>query len=211
MSKKRSLDEAMALSPVMPIVVIDDAGAAGELAEALLAGGVKVIEVTLRTPAALDAIREIKKAAPEMSVGAGTVLTPRDVGRAADAGAEFLVTPGINGPLLEALFTLRMACLPGVATPSEVSGMLARGMTRLKFFPAEQSGGAAWLAAMAGPFPDAVFCPTGGISRELAPDYLKLPNVACVGGSWVAPAKAIEARDWATITENARAAMALAS
>lgn len=201
------IDAILKISPVMPIMVIEDASTAGEVANALFEGGVKVAEVTLRTPAALDAIREMKRAAPEMCIGAGTVLTSRDVGQAINAGAEFLVTPGITGSLLDALQAATMPCLPGACTPSEVASLMLRGGIRQKFFPAEPSGGAAWVAAMQGPFPSVTFCPTGGISRELAPEYLRLPNVACVGGSWVAPAKAIAAHNWTLIADNARAVM----
>ena len=211
MTDRRDIDAILALSPVMPIMVVEDAAAAPDLAHALLAGGVRVAEVTLRTPAALDAMAAMKRAAPDMAVGAGTLLTPEDVRRAEDAGADFLVTPGAAPRLIEALLATGLPLLPGAATGSEILALLERGVKRMKFFPAEQAGGPAWLAAMHGPFPQVRFCPTGGITRDLAPAYLKLPNVGCVGGSWVAPAEAIAARDWAAIEAHARAASALRS
>jgi 2-dehydro-3-deoxyphosphogluconate aldolase/(4S)-4-hydroxy-2-oxoglutarate aldolase len=203
------IDEILALSPVMPIMVADDLASAPDLAHALMAGGVMVAEVTLRTPNALAVISAMKAAVPDMAAGAGTLLTPDDVVRAKDAGADFLVTPGVAPKLLDALLGCGLPLLPGAATGSEVAALLEAGIGRMKFFPAEQAGGHAWLSAMHGPFPQVRFCPTGGVTRDLAPAYLALPNVACVGGSWVAPAKAIASRDWAVITENARAATAL--
>jgi 2-dehydro-3-deoxyphosphogluconate aldolase/(4S)-4-hydroxy-2-oxoglutarate aldolase len=203
------IDDIMALSPVMPIMVLEDAASAPDLAHALMAGGVRVAEVTLRTPAALQAIRAMKRAAPDMAVGAGTLLSPDDVKRAQDAGADFLVTPGVAPKLLVALLDSGLPLLPGAATGSEVAALLEGGITRAKFFPAEQAGGPAWLSAIYGPFPAMRFCPTGGITRALAPAYLRLPNVGCVGGSWLASAKAIAAHDWAGIEANARATVAL--
>lgn len=209
MTDNRDIDAILALSPVLPIMTVEDAAAAPDLARALLAGGVRAAEVTLRTPAALEAMAAMKRAAPDMMVGAGTLLTPDDVRRAEDAGADFLVTPGAAPRLIDALLATGLPLLPGAATGSEILALLERGVKRIKFFPAEQAGGPAWLAAMHGPFPQVRFCPTGGITRDLAPVYLKLANVACVGGSWVAPAKAIAACDWAAIEVNARAASAL--
>lgn len=205
------IDDILALSPVMPIMTVEDKAAAPDLARALMAGGVRAAEVTLRTAAALDVIAAMKRAAPDLAVGAGTLLTPADVQRASNAGADFLVTPGVSPDLLDALLASGLPLLPGAATGSEIAALLERGVTRMKFFPAEQAGGPAWLSAMHGPFPAVRFCPTGGITRELAPAYLRLANVACVGGSWVAPAGAIAAREWATIDTNARAALALAA
>ena len=205
------IDDILGLSPVMPIMVADDPAAAGDLAHALRAGGVNVAEVTLRTAGALAVISAMKAAAPDMAVGAGTLLTAGDVARAKDAGADFLVTPGTAPGLLDALLASGLPLLPGAATGSEIAALLEAGITRMKFFPAEQAGGPAWLAAMHGPFPAVRFCPTGGITSALAPAYLTLPNVACVGGSWVAPAKAIQAADWAAIEANARAAASCAA
>ncbi|MBB5519761.1 bifunctional 4-hydroxy-2-oxoglutarate aldolase/2-dehydro-3-deoxy-phosphogluconate aldolase [Amphiplicatus metriothermophilus] len=205
----RTIDDILAAASVIPVMEAAQAEDGGPLAEALLEGGVRVAELTLRTPAALDALAAMKRAAPGLIVGMGTVLTVDDAERALARGADFLVSPGLTPALLEFAARSGAPFLPGVATASEVMRALEAGVSRLKFFPAEPAGGAAYLKALYGPIPAAVFCPTGGIGPEQAADYLALPNVACVGGSWIAPAKAIEARDWAAIAANARRAAAL--
>ncbi len=199
------------LAPVVPVVVIDDASDAVPLARALVAGGLPAIEVTLRTPAALDAIRAIAGEVAGAVVGAGTVLTPSQVTQAVGAGARFLVSPGWTDVLLEAMRASGVPFLPGVSTTSEVVALLERGVREMKFFPAQAAGGTAYLRSLAGPLPQARFCPTGGIGIESAPEYLSLPNVGCVGGSWMLPADAVAARDWGRIEELARGAAALSA
>jgi 2-dehydro-3-deoxyphosphogluconate aldolase/(4S)-4-hydroxy-2-oxoglutarate aldolase len=196
------------LAPVIPVVVISEPDCAVPIAQALLAGGIGVIEVTLRTAGALDAIAAIAGGVPGMVVGAGTVTTPALVGSAADAGAQFLVSPGTTDRLLDAMADAGVPALPGVATVSEVMRLLERGQREMKFFPAEAGGGRAFLAAVAGPCPAARFCPTGGITPATALRYRELGNVGCVGGTWLTPPAAIAARDWRCIEELARAATA---
>ncbi|PIM73031.1 keto-deoxy-phosphogluconate aldolase [Streptomyces sp. JV178] len=197
------------LAPVVPVVVIEDASDAVPLARALVAGGLPAIEVTLRTPAGLDAIRAIAGAVPDAVVGAGTVVTPEQVTAAVRAGARFLVSPGWTDALLTAMQASGVPFLPGVSTTSEVVALLERGVTEMKFFPAQAAGGTAYLKSLAGPLPRARFCPTGGIGPDNAPEYLSLPNVGCVGGTWMLPADAIAARDWGRIETLARGAAAL--
>jgi 2-dehydro-3-deoxyphosphogluconate aldolase / (4S)-4-hydroxy-2-oxoglutarate aldolase len=187
------------LAPVIPVVILDEPAHATPLAEALLAGGVPIIEITLRTPRALDVIRAIRDNVPAAVVGAGTVTTPDLVRRAVAAGAQFLVSPGTTSRLLDAMDDAGVPCLPGVASASEVMCMLERGQHEMKFFPAEASGGRAFLNALASPFPAARFCPTGGITPATAPLYRELDNVACVGGSWLTPRDAIATQDWGRI------------
>lgn len=191
--------DLLGLAPVIPVVILDDPAHAVPLARALVAGGVPIIEITLRTAAALDAIRAIADDVPDAVVGAGTVTTPALVSQAVDAGARFLVSPGTTGRLLDAMGESGIPFLPGTASPSEVIRVLERGQREMKFFPAEASGGRAFLSAMASPFPDARFCPTGGITPATAPLYRELANVGCVGGSWLTPRDAIAARDWRLI------------
>jgi 2-dehydro-3-deoxyphosphogluconate aldolase/(4S)-4-hydroxy-2-oxoglutarate aldolase len=195
--------------PVVPVVVVDDMAHAVPVARALVAGGLPVIELTLRTPVALDAIRAIASEVPEILVGAGTIVTPGQAKEALDAGAQFLVSPGSTPSLLGAMADTGLPFLPGTATVSEVLAALEAGYTELKFFPAEASGGAAFLKSIASPVPAARFCPTGGITAATAPSYLALPNVGCVGGSWLTPADALASGDWGRVTELARAASAL--
>ncbi|MFE1433772.1 bifunctional 4-hydroxy-2-oxoglutarate aldolase/2-dehydro-3-deoxy-phosphogluconate aldolase [Streptomyces griseoaurantiacus] len=197
------------LAPVLPVVVVDDAADAVPLARALVAGGLPAIEVTLRTPAALDAIRAVAEAVPDAVVGAGTVLTPAQVTRCVEAGARFLVSPGWTETLLAAMTASGVPFLPGVSTASEVVALLERGVTEMKFFPAEAAGGTAYLKSLAGPLPGVRFCPTGGIGPGTAPAYLALPNVGCVGGSWMVPTDAVAAGDWARVERLAREAAAL--
>jgi 2-dehydro-3-deoxyphosphogluconate aldolase/(4S)-4-hydroxy-2-oxoglutarate aldolase len=197
------------LAPVVPVVVLADAADAVPLARALVAGGLPVIEVTLRTPAALDAIRAMAAEVPDAVVGAGTVLSPAQVAQSVDAGARFLVSPGWTDVLLAAMEGSGVPFLPGVSTTSEVVALLERGVRDMKFFPAQAAGGTAYLKSLAGPLPQARFCPTGGIGLASAPEYLALPNVGCVGGSWMLPEDALAARDWGRIESLAREAAAL--
>ena len=195
--------------PVMPVVVVDDVAHAVPVARALVAGGLPAIELTLRTPAALHAIRAIADEVPEILVGAGTIVTPGQAKLAYDAGARFLVSPGSTPALLGAMADTGLPFLPGTATVSEVLAVLEAGFTEMKFFPAEVSGGAPWLKSIASPVPDARFCPTGGITAASAPGYLALPNVGCVGGSWLTPADVLGRGDWAAVEQLARAAARL--
>ncbi|MFF4551960.1 bifunctional 4-hydroxy-2-oxoglutarate aldolase/2-dehydro-3-deoxy-phosphogluconate aldolase [Streptomyces sp. NPDC001422] len=197
------------LAPVVPVVVVADAADAVPLARALVAGGLPAIEVTLRTPAALDAIRAIAAEVPDAVVGAGTVLTPEHVAQSVAAGARFLVSPGWTDALLDAMKSSGVPFLPGVSTTSEVVALLERGVREMKFFPAQAAGGTPYLKSLAGPLPQARFCPTGDIGLDTAPDYLALPNVGCVGGSWMLPSDAVTARDWQRVEQLAREASAL--
>ncbi|MER7978617.1 bifunctional 4-hydroxy-2-oxoglutarate aldolase/2-dehydro-3-deoxy-phosphogluconate aldolase [Streptomyces sp. NPDC095817] len=197
------------LAPVVPVVVVADAADAVPLARALVTGGLPAIEVTLRTPAALDAIRAIAAEVPDAVVGAGTVLTPEHVAQSVAAGARFLVSPGWTDALLDAMKSSGVPFLPGVSTTSEVVALLERGVREMKFFPAQAAGGTPYLKSLAGPLPQARFCPTGGIGLDTAPDYLALPNVGCVGGSWMLPSDAVAARDWHRVEQLAREASAL--
>jgi len=197
------------LAPVVPVVVVSDVSEAVPLARALVAGGLPAIEVTLRTPAAPDAIRAIAEEVPEAVVGAGTVLTAGQVAGCVAAGARFLVSPGWTDALLGAMRGAGVPFLPGVSTTSEVVALLERGVREMKFFPAEAAGGTAYLRSLAGPLPQARFCPTGGIGPTTAPEYLALPNVGCVGGSWMVPADAVAAGNWGRVESLARAAAGL--
>ncbi len=196
------------LAPIVPVLVVHDVAHARPLAEALVAGGLPALEVTLRTDCALDVIAEMAKVEGGV-VGAGTLLTPDDVKRAVDAGATFGVSPGATDKLLQAAEDLGLPMLPGAATASEAMRLLERGYDMLKFFPAEASGGAPALKSLASPLPQIRFCPTGGVSPANAESYLSLPNVVCAGGSWVAPDALVRQGDWAAITELARAASKL--
>ncbi len=200
--------ELCRMAPVIPVLVIDDAAVARPLAEALVAGGLPVLEVTLRTGAALDVIRAMAQV-PGGIVGAGTVLTPQDVANAKAAGARFAVSPGATDRLCAACEEAGLPLLAGAATATEAMALLERGYTTAKFFPAETSGGAPALKALGAPLPQITFCPTGGIGPKNAPDYLALSNTHCVGGSWVAPADMIKAGDWAGIEALAREASKL--
>lgn len=204
-----TIEDILALSPVMPVVTIADPGRAVPMARALLAGGLRTIEITLRTPAALAAVAAIAKEVPELVIGVGTVLTAQDLKASAEAGASFAISPGSTPELMEAARHGPIPYLPAVATASELMAGLDRGYTAFKFFPAAAAGGVATLKAFAGPFPGVRFCPTGGISLATAPDYLALPTVLCVGGSWIAPEAAIDAGDTAVIERLAREAAGL--
>ena len=182
--------------PVVPVVVLHDVAHAVPVARALVDGGLPVIELTLRTPVALDALERIATEVPEILVGAGTVVGPDQAKQAQSAGAQFLVSPGTTDTLLDAMHDTGLPFLPGAGTVSEVLRLLERGLTELKFFPAAASGGVDFLKALASPVPQARFCPTGGITASTAPSYLSLPNVGCVGGSWITPADALASGDW---------------
>jgi 2-dehydro-3-deoxyphosphogluconate aldolase/(4S)-4-hydroxy-2-oxoglutarate aldolase len=208
-TKQQQVEATLRLAPVVPVVIIDDAKAAVPMARALVAGGIPAIEVTLRTPAALDAIRAIAAEVEGAVVGVGTVLTSQDLENARQAGAKFAVSPGVSPRLLAAADDSDLPLLPGVATASEAMNLLERGYRHLKFFPAVPAGGHKLLGAWASPLPQIRFCPTGGISLANAPDFLSLPNVVCVGGSWLTPADKLKAGDWAGIEVLAREAAAL--
>lgn len=207
----RGMISVLDLSPVVPVVVLPDASVAVPLARALVAGGLPAIEVTLRTPGALDAIRAIADEVPQAVVGAGTVITVEQVDACVTAGARFLVSPGWTPSLLDAMRASGVPFLPGVSTASEVVALLERGVRDMKFFPARAAGGTEYLRSLAGPLPQARFCPTGGIGPATAPEYLALPNVGCVGGSWMVPADAVAERDWARIEALARGAAGLSA
>jgi 2-dehydro-3-deoxyphosphogluconate aldolase/(4S)-4-hydroxy-2-oxoglutarate aldolase len=203
--------DVLRISPVIPVVTIDDPQDAVPLARALADGGVKIIELTLRTDSALTSLKLIAEEVPDILVGAGTILTPGQADAAVSAGAQFLVSPGVTPGLLSHMLTLNVPVLPGVATVGEVMAVLESGLDTMKFFPAGPAGGPAYLAAIGAPIPHVRFCPTGGISLATAPDYLKLPNVSCVGGSWLTPAAAVAAKDWDTVTSLAREAATLSN
>ena len=198
--------EILAMAPVLPVIVINDVNDAVPLAQALLEGGLPVLEITLRTASGLEAIRRISNEVEGAVVGAGTVLNTRDLDQCLAAGSEFVITPGLTEPLLQAGVHCGVPFMPGVATVSELMTCLEQGLDTLKFFPAEASGGASALQAFAGPFPQLRFCPTGGISLNNMASYLALETVLSVGGSWIANANAIKAGDWCTITRLAREA-----
>ena len=201
--------QVMQDAPVIPVIVLNDVAHAVPMARALVEGGIRMLEVTLRTPQALACIEAIAKAVPEAVVGAGTLRSKADAQAAANAGARFAVSPGYTSTLGAACRDLGLPLLPGVATGGEIMAAQEDGFSALKFFPAMQAGGSAMLKAWSGPFFDVKFCPTGGISLQNAPDFLALPNVLCVGGSWLVPADALAQGDWARITTLAREAVAL--
>ncbi len=196
-------------SPVIPVVVVSDLETAVPLARALVAGGVGVIEVTLRSPQALDAVRAIRDSVPGMLVGVGTVVAAEQAKDATNAGAQFLVSPGATDRLLDAMEDSGLPFLAGTASPSDMIRLLERGITEAKLFPATVVGGLELLRAVHGPLPGLRFCPTGGVSVNTAPQFLALPNVGCVGGTWLTAAPLVQARDWDSVTALARAASAL--
>ena len=201
MTEKFTALQVMQDAPVIPVIVLNDVAHAVPMARALVAGGVRMLEVTLRTPQALACIEAIAKQVPEAVIGAGTVRNKADVQAAANAGARFAVSPGYTSAVGQACRDLGLALLPGVATGSEIMMAQEDGFTELKFFPAMQAGGPAMLKAWSGPFFDVRFCPTGGVSLQNASEFLALPNVVCVGGSWLVPADAMAQGDWAKITQ----------
>ena len=207
--KQPGLDDYVRLAPVIPVVTIEDARLSIDLAQTLLRAGLPVIEVTLRTDAALDAIGAIAKAVPEAVVAAGTVVDPRQIGEVIDAGAKMIVTPGTPQRLAERLSEAAIPVIPGCSTVSEAMALSDLGFKVLKFFPAAASGGVAWLKAVRGPLPHLTFCPTGGIDVASAPSFLSLPNVPCVGGTWMVPAEALAKGDLSAIGRLAAEAAAL--
>ncbi|GGC97942.1 bifunctional 4-hydroxy-2-oxoglutarate aldolase/2-dehydro-3-deoxy-phosphogluconate aldolase [Aquisalinus flavus] len=204
-----TIDTILDKATIIPVIEIADAGVAGDLARAFLDGGLEVIELTMRTPAALDALAAIKKAAPSLITGMGTVLNEADYKASVDHGADFIVSPGITLPLLSFAETQSVPILPGIATASEAMTAMDHGFTALKFFPAEVAGGAPYIKALGGPLKSLRFCPTGGVSPDNAKDYLSLPNVVCAGGSWIATRQMIDGHKWDEITATSKAAVAL--
>ncbi|WP_114240181.1 bifunctional 4-hydroxy-2-oxoglutarate aldolase/2-dehydro-3-deoxy-phosphogluconate aldolase [Dyella sp. C9] len=207
--KQKQVEATLRLAPVVPVVIIEDVRAAVPMARALVAGGTPAIEITLRTPAALDAIKAIAEEVEGAVVGVGTVLSAKDLRAAHKAGARFAVSPGVSPGLLDAADDSELPLLPGTATASEVMTLLERGYRHVKFFPAVPAGGHKLIGAWASPLPQMKFCPTGGISLANANDFLSLPNVICVGGSWLTPADKLRGGDWAGIEQLAREAAAL--
>ena len=203
------LEAIMRLAPVIPVVIVESVEEAVPVARALVKGGLKAIEITLRTTAALEAIRAVANEVEGAVPGVGTVLTPEQYKQAAKAGAKFAVSPGATPKLLDAAEDVDLVPLPGIATASEAMALIERGYSFAKFFPAEAAGGASFVASIASPLPQLQFCPTGGITPEIAPLYLKLPNVVCVGGSWMVKRAAIEAKAWEDITKAAEQATKL--
>jgi 2-dehydro-3-deoxyphosphogluconate aldolase/(4S)-4-hydroxy-2-oxoglutarate aldolase len=208
MTHSGAIEKFLRLSPVMPVVTFTDPAVAIDVARALVRGGIRVIEVTLRTPVALKAMELIAKSVPEITVGAGTVLSLADLKASAEAGAAFAISPGATDALLSAGTSGPIPYLPAVATASELMAGLAAGYQCFKFFPAGAAGGIPLLNALGGPFPDARFCPTGGISQSTVKSYLDLPNVLCAGGSWLTPAEAMKNKDWTLIESLAAKAAA---
>lgn len=205
-----TIKDIMKASPVVPVMVIENLSDAVPLAKALVDGGLRVLEITLRTAPALEAIKAIKKSVPGAIVGAGTIINIETLQASIEAGAEFIVTPGSTPAIIDAAQAAGIPILPGVNTPSEAMALLEKGITEMKFFPAEAAGGIPMLKSIAGPLPQIQFCPTGGVNPKNASDYLALNNVACVGGSWMAPADLVNAGDWDEITRRALDASALA-
>jgi len=207
MDKVISAPEVLLAGPVIPVIVINDPDHAVPLAQALVTGGIRVLEITLRSDAALEAIRRIRSNVPEALVGAGTVLSGQDLQAVAEAGGYFAISPGLTPSLLAAEEQVNIPLIPGVASASELMIALEAGLTELKFFPAQAAGGVEMLKSFAGPFPQVRFCPTGGITPENYGEYLALKNVACVGGSWLVPMKKITQGDWGALTQLAREAV----
>lgn len=201
--------EILSAGAVVPVMAIDDLSTAVELSNALVEGGIPTLEITLRTAQGIEAIRLIKKEVPGAIVGAGTVINGDQLKAVEDAGAVFAISPGFNVKFAEATKNSGISVIPGIATPGELMLALEYGIDTMKLFPAEVVGGRSMLKALHGPFPQVKFCPTGGISLETAPEYLKLPNVLCVGGSWLTPKDLIAKKDWAAITQLAKEAAAL--
>ena len=203
-----AVEEIFAAGPVVPVLVINDVEKAVPLAKALMEGGIKVLEVTLRTPAAIDVIKRIAEEVPDSLIGAGTVTNAQQLKAVVEAGAKFAISPGMTADLLKAGMDAEIPLIPGISSTSDLMKGKDAGYTHMKFFPAEASGGVKAIKSISGPFPDVTFCPTGGIGPNNYNDYLALNNVKCVGGSWLAPDDAIEAGDWARITQLAKEAVA---
>lgn len=207
----KTIHEIMKVSPIVPVMVINNADHAVPLAKALVKGGLKVLEITLRTDAALESIRRIKAEVPDAIVGAGTIINIDTLNAAIDAGAEFIVSPGTTEKLIDAALKTGVPLLPGVADPSQAMALLEKGITAMKFFPAEAAGGVPMLKSIGAPIPQITFCPTGGISQKNVNDYYKLANVGCVGGSWMCAADLVDAENWDEITRLAAEAIELAT
>jgi 2-dehydro-3-deoxyphosphogluconate aldolase/(4S)-4-hydroxy-2-oxoglutarate aldolase len=205
---KYTPEEIFAAGPVVPVLVINDVEKAVPLAKALMAGGIRVLEVTLRTPSAIDVIKRIAQEVPDSLIGAGTVTNAQQLKAVVDAGAKFAISPGMTADLLKAGMDSEIPLIPGISSTSDLMKGKDAGYTHMKFFPAEASGGVKAIKSISGPFPDITFCPTGGIGPTNYHDYLSLNNVKCVGGSWLAPDDAIESGDWDRITQLAKEAVA---
>ena len=204
-----TIEELMTISPVIPVIVIDDIDDAVPLAKALVNAGLKVLEITLRTDCGLAAISKIKNEVPDAIVGAGTVVTVDDLQQSIAAGSQFIVSPGTTAALVDAALEQSIPLLPGVVTPTEAMAMLSKGIRYMKFFPAQAAGGIPMLKSIAGPLPQIKFCPTGGVTADNASDFLALDNVLCVGGTWMLSKQDIAAKNWAAIELKAQAAAAL--
>ena len=207
----RTIKDIMAISPIVPVMVINNVEHAVPLAHALVKGGLKVLEITLRTPAALESIRRIRAEVPEAIVGAGTIINIETLNKAIDAGAEFIVSPGTTDKMIDAALATGIPLLPGIANPSQAMRLLEKGITEMKFFPAEAAGGIPMLKSIGAPIPQISFCPTGGVSQKNVKEYYNLSNVACVGGSWMCAASLVDAQDWGEITRLSIEAIALAT
>ena len=207
----RTIKDIMAISPIVPVMVINNVEHAVPLAHALVKGGLKVLEITLRTPAALESIRRIRAEVPEAIVGAGTIINIETLNKAIDAGAEFIVSPGTTDKMIDAALATGVPLLPGIANPSQAMSLLEKGITEMKFFPAEAAGGIPMLKSIGAPIPQISFCPTGGVSQKNVKEYYNLSNVTCVGGSWMCAASLVDAEDWDEITRLSIEAIALAT
>jgi 2-dehydro-3-deoxyphosphogluconate aldolase/(4S)-4-hydroxy-2-oxoglutarate aldolase len=207
----RTIKDIMAISPIVPVMVIHNVEHAVPLAHALVKGGLKVLEITLRTPAALESIKRIRAEVPDAVVGAGTIINIETLNKAIDAGAEFIVSPGTTDAMIDAALATGVPLLPGIANPSDAMRLLEKGITEMKFFPAEAAGGVPMLKSIGAPIPQISFCPTGGVNQQNVKSYYKLPNVACVGGSWMCAANLVDAEDWDEITRLSIEAVALAT
>ncbi len=206
-----TIKEIMNTSPIVPVMVINNVEHAVPLAKALVKGGLKVLEITLRTPAALESIRRIKAEVPDAIVGAGTIINIETLNQAIEAGAEFIVSPGTTDQLIDAAIATGVPLLPGIANPSDAMRLLEKGITAMKFFPAEAAGGIPMLKSIGAPIPQITFCPTGGVSQKNVKEYFSLPNVACVGGSWMCAANLVDAENWDEITRLSAEAVQLAT
>tara|TARA_R110001583_G_scaffold41891_1_gene133153 strand:- start:49938 stop:50570 length:633 start_codon:yes stop_codon:yes gene_type:complete len=206
-----TIKEIMTMSPIVPVMVINNVEHAVPLAKALVKGGLKVLEITLRTPAALESIRRIKAEVPDAIVGAGTIINIETLNQAIEAGAQFIVSPGTTDKLIDAALATGVPLLPGIANPSDAMRLLEKGITAMKFFPAEAAGGIPMLKSIGAPIPQITFCPTGGVNQKNVKDYYSLPNVACVGGSWMCAANLVDAENWDEITRLSAEAVQLAT
>ncbi|HEC59033.1 hypothetical protein LCGC14_0858000 [marine sediment metagenome] len=206
-----TIKEIMTISPIVPVMVINNVEHAVPLAKALVKGGLKVLEITLRTPAALESIRRIKAEVPDAIVGAGTIINIETLNQAIDAGAQFIVSPGTTDKLIDAAIATGVPLLPGIANPSDALRLLEKGITAMKFFPAEAAGGVPMLKSIGAPIPQITFCPTGGVSQKNVKEYYNLSNVACVGGSWMCAANLVDAENWDEITRLSAEAVQLAT